>query len=477
MGKKKQERRRGKKKEREARQRARSTGPGSTFGNADPGPFEGPYGYVPPPRERSLVQVVEAALRRVLEAPDDGVAVAVGKAAAVLSDPAGRWPEVGRALLVLADSMIDRLWANGWQPADLVRIVRRELSARHTRLAVDLIAAESRKYAPASLDPRWSDQLREVGAKVWWEADDTFLPGYATREKLDRLATATCALEVLRLLGWLPGITPVGPPPGAGGGNRWRRGQKAGSGDEPRMLGRIRALLAKAESTEFTEEADALTAKAQQLMAQHSISEALITADTGREDAPGACRIGVDNPYEQTKVMLLDAVATANRCRAVWSRHLGFSTVIGFDADLDAVELLYTSLLVQANAALGRAGSRQRADGSSRTRSFRQSFLLAYATRIRERLTVATEQATNDAVAGTSPLDEAAGAASKPEPRLLPVLAAREEAVNDATEQMFPELTTTRSVRANDGEGWAQGTAAADRATLHGHAGAIRADG
>jgi hypothetical protein len=376
--------------------------------------------------------------------------------------------------------MIDQLWAYGWQPADLVRIVRRELSARHTRLAVDLIAAESRKYAPASLDPRWSAQLREIGATVWWEADDAFLPGYATREKLDRLATATCALEVLRLLGWLPRINPVGPPPGAGGGNRWRRGQKAGSGDEPRMLGRIRALLAKAESTAFPEEAEALSAKAQHLMARHSIDEALLAGAAGAGatgDGPGARRVGVDPPYEGAKALLLDAVAAANRCQAVWSSEFGFSTVVGYEADLEAVELLYTSLLVQANAALSRAGSRQRADGSSRTRSFRQSFLLAYATRIRERLTVATEQATNDAVAGTSPLDEATGAASKPEPRLLPVLAAREEAVNDATEQMFPELTTSRWARASDGEGWAQGTAAADRATLHGHAGAIGADG
>jgi hypothetical protein len=243
------------------------------------------------------------------------------------------------------------------------------------------------------------------------------------------------------------------------------------------MLGRIRALLAKAESTEFAEEAEALTAKAQQLMAQHSISEALITVDTGRQDTPGACRIGVDNPYEQTKAVLLDTVAVANRCRTVWSRDLGFSTVIGFDADLDAVELLYTSLLVQAQAALSRAGSRRHADGSSRTRSFRQSFLLAYARRIGERLTAATERATSDAVAGTAPLDEAAGAAAKPEPGLLPVLAAREDTVNDTTEQMFPELTTTRSVRANDGEGWAQGTAAADRATLLHHAGEIRAGG
>ena len=60
--------------------------------------------------------------------------------------------------------------------------------------------------------------------------------------------------------------------------------------------------------------------------------------------------------------------------------------MIGFSADLDAVELLFTSLLVQASAALQRAGGKRDAAGRSRTRSFRQSFLVAYAVRIGERL-------------------------------------------------------------------------------------------
>ena len=37
---------------------------------------------------------------------------------------------------------------------------------------------------------------------------------------------------------------------------------------DEKVLGRVRALLAKAESTTFPEEAEALTAKAQELMAR-----------------------------------------------------------------------------------------------------------------------------------------------------------------------------------------------------------------
>jgi hypothetical protein len=258
--------------------------------------------------------------------------------------------------------------------------------------------------------------------------------------KPDRFGAATCVLELLRLWGRLPRITPLTAP---GGPVRPAR-----QGGEHKMLGRIRALLAKAESTAFPEEAEALSAKAQHLMARHSIDEALLAgagASGATGDGPGARRVGVDAPYEGAKALLLDAVAAANRCQAVWSSEFGFSTVVGYEADLEAVELLYTSLLVQADKALNR--------GRSRSKNFRQSFLIAYAGRIRERLAAATEEAAAEVAEETA------------EPRLLPVLAAREVAVGAATERMFPE-TTTHRLRVRDGEGWEHGTAAADRAKL-----------
>ena len=281
-------------------------------------------------------------------------------------------------------------------------------------------------------------------------------------------------LRLLRLLGRLPAIAWVGPPPGSYQPRTARRGAGQPEPDS-RILNRVRALLAKAESTEFPEEAEALSAKAQQLMAHHSISAALLDAEAGRTDGPATRRISVDNPYEGPKTLLLNAVAAANRCRSVWVRFLGCSTVVGYEADLDAVELLYTSLLVQATAAMTKAGSRKDHYGRSRTRAFRQSFLVAYASRIGERLREATDAATSDATAGITPddlteVDGTFGPSPKPsDERLLPVLAARSDAVNDETERLFPEMTS-HSVNSRDREGWAHGTAAADRAILHGHA-------
>jgi hypothetical protein len=411
--------------------------------------------------EEALGAVLGASAKRVDRVVDDG--------ASVLAASAERWPAVSRSLLVLADRTLAGLWERGWRPTDLARLVRRDLTPAHLALLVDLVAAQGRRYSPAVLDRRWREQLRELTAEVWWPADQDYLAGFAERHRLDRFALATAVLELLALLARLPVIAPVGPVPGSGPVEH--RAQVPVPG-EPRMLARIRALLAKAESTEFPQEAEALTGKAQQLMAQHSIDEALLAAgQPGAAGAgvPGALRIGVENPYEGPKAMLLDAVAAANRCRVVWAKEFSFCTVIGFDADLDAVELLYTSLLVQATAAMQQAGSRQHLDGASRTRAFRQSFLVSYAARIRERLTEATERTTREAAAGRHLRPDGTAEQLLPDARLLPALAAREEAVDSATDRMFPKLTSQR-VRVSDGEGWAAGRAAADRAALHGRA-------
>jgi hypothetical protein len=52
----------------------------------------------------------------------------------------------------------------------------------------------------------------------------------------------------------------------------------------------------------------------------------------------------------------------------------------------------------------------------------------------------------------------------------VPFLAARQQAVDDAVDEMFGDsLRRGRSVRATDAEGWASGRAAADLASLHNH--------
>jgi len=428
---------------------SRSAGPGggSSF-FASPGPVPGQPGVA----EQVSLAVVEA--MRHLDA-GDGPAftvaadrVAVGRV--TQGQVAPGWREAAeRTLATTLTSLVSRIWRAGWEPVDLVRAVRRELSEEHAALTLRAVETELSAYPAPTVDPRWSSQLRSLGAEVRRPSGATFLvlPGEGDQARWVR--TVHVALEVVHAVSRLPRLEPLSPPPGTAG----RRLEASRAVDE-RVLERVRALLAKAESTPYPAEAETFTAGAQSLMARHSIDRALLEATAPRREGPGGRRVGIDNPYEGPKVALLDAVARANRCSTVWSKELGFVTVVGFPGDLDGVELLFTSLLVQATTAMTRAGSRQDGFGRSRTRSFRQSFLLAYAGRIGERLAEATAA-------------QAESVAAEPEGAgLLPVLAARHEEVTEAVSALFPHLRTTSIGRARDGEGWASGRASADLARL-----------
>jgi Protein of unknown function (DUF2786) len=394
---------------------------------------------------------------------------------------------VSRALAEFLKMSVTAAWQRGWQPAELARHIGRELSAAHSAVVSDLIASEMTGYGAATVDPRWAAQVTAIeaaapGPGAWWGSDADYLAArYALGRHPEFIAVVATAVETLHAFEHLPQLEPLLPLPGkarrpgpVNTAPAQARPAQAGPADA-RMLDRIRALLSKAESTEFAEEAEALSARAQQLMAKYSIDSALLAAESGREETAGGRRIAVDNPYEAAKATLLQTVAAANRCRVVWLKELGMVTAVGFPADLDAVELLFTSLLVQANTAMLRAGGRRDAAGNSRTRAFRQSFLVSYAIRIGERLAEATGQAEREAMAaqhaGSTAAQHAGSTADGPAHRgtdLVPFLAARQRAVDDAVDDIFRgNLTTTRAVRATDAEGWTSGRAAADLATLH----------
>lgn len=213
---------------------------------------------------------------------------------------------------------------------------------------------------------------------------------------------------------------------------------------DAKLLDRVRALLSKAEATEFAGEAEAFTAKAQELISRHSLERALAAGSD--RDRPGAVHVLLDDPYADAKSVLLSVIADANRARAVYSARHGFCTVFGFATDVRATEMLFASLLVQAVRAMTTAGERQR---EQRQPSFRRSFLLSFAARIGERL----DTASGEVVAATG------------DARALPVLAARHAAVDEAVERAYPMLRSS-SVTVSNRWGWAAGRAAADQADL-----------
>lgn len=391
-------------------------------------------------------ELVEAATHAECTGRSDGPAL-VERLVGAAADLGGR-TAVAQVLRLHLQFAAAQLQAAHWSPADLAEIVRRRATVAASRLTL----ASPTFVAPDS--PAWPSDVR----------------------------AAIAALSVLEHLTPLTDLSNVGGArsPSAAADTR-------ASSD---LLGKIRGLLAKAESTDFPEEADALTAKATELMTRYRIDRSMVDAEASSEATLTARRIWVDEPYVEAKRILLGVIARSSRCEAI-GEGFGSSVLVGHPDDLDLVELLFTSLLVQATRqisligaesreaqAAARTRSRQLADeiasgkalgaaetrrllgdisaslGGERRRSprFRRSFLIAYASRVGTRLEEAAATATQAAAEelGTS---------------WLPVLARQQDAVERAIKQLFGEIVFTR-VNAPDREGWAAGVAAADLADL-----------
>ena len=353
----------------------------------------------------------------------------------------------GHALQTLS-SALPALWEGGWQPADVVHVVGRKVSARASRLAAAVVSAQSAAHATSPGVPAvWTAQLAALSTGVrsvsgWWRA-----------ERIDPVPAWRDVLRVAGLLRVLPRLEQLLPPPSAWAATAPRGAAgPAPAGVDPKLLHRIRALLAKAESTEFVEEAEALTDKAQALMARHAIDTAVLAQRGGRSPSGQvqARRLHLDDPHTEAKAAVVQAVCSANGVRVVLVPSLGIATLVGAAGDVDGVELLVTSLLVQATRALGEAARTE--GGRARSSAYRRGFLYSFAQRVEERLTQASEQATTEAGA-------AYGAA------LQPVLAQRAAAVDEAVQELFPHVRRSRG-HVVDPAGWHAGRQAADRADL-----------
>lgn len=224
-------------------------------------------------------------------------------------------------------------------------------------------------------------------------------------------------------------------------------------------LDTIRKLLAKAEGAATPAEAEAYTEKAVQLMARHGIDEAVAGAARPGHEAIGSARIEMDDPYSAGKARLLGWVASPFGCRCVlhgaYGGRVAAVTVFGHTSDRGRVELLYTSLLLQATSQLVRL---RPPDPAESVAAYRRSWLHGFAAEVHRRLTAAQEAAQEAAAR------EHAGPGTGG-PSVALVLADRHERVDRAYAEAFPRLgRPRRSVLSGSGLG--AGVRAGSRADL-----------
>jgi hypothetical protein len=238
--------------------------------------------------------------------------------------------------------------------------------------------------------------------------------------------------------------------------------ETTGTGKTGTKLETVRKLLAKAERAATAAESEIYTAKAVELMARHGIDAALLAASTPGSDAIGPLRIGMQDPYSAGKARLLGWTAAALGCRWVlhgaWGGKVAAVTVFGHASDRERVEVLYTSLLLQATAQLVRA--RPAWPGES-VAAYRRSWLEGFAAQIHRRLVEAEERAAGDATA-RAPASGATGVAV--------VLADRRRRVDEEFATTYPRLATLRP-SALSGSGRTAGALAGQRADLGGGGG------
>ncbi|MGH3395260.1 MAG: DUF2786 domain-containing protein [Streptosporangiaceae bacterium] len=211
-----------------------------------------------------------------------------------------------------------------------------------------------------------------------------------------------------------------------------------------KLLDRVRKLLAKAEDESVTPpEAQALTAKAAELMAKYGIDRALLAAVRPETDQPSSRLLDIDNPWGRVKAQLLCGLGSALRCQCIMlTTRTGLRIhMFGYDSDIERTDVLYTSVLIQMWHGLAGA---QVPEWSRSPRAWRRSWLLGFAAAVTARVRTAEQSAQANAQR-TAPPGEGSRAAL--------VLADRALVIRRNMEAEYPVTRTARMTYSGTGYG------------------------
>jgi len=123
---------------------------------------------------------------------------------------------------------------------------------------------------------------------------------------------------------------------------------------DDKMLDKVRKLLAKAEKAGSEHEAEAFTAKANELMLKYMIDEAMLQQKGEKSDEKIIAKRVTVEGYAKAKLTLMHSVAQGMGLKSVeytmtrrgWST--GAGEVMGWESDVAAFDVLFASLQMQA---------------------------------------------------------------------------------------------------------------------------------
>lgn len=227
-----------------------------------------------------------------------------------------------------------------------------------------------------------------------------------------------------------------------------------------KRLERVRKLLALAENSAATAaEAESFTAKAAELIAEYGIDEALLSAAAPEKSHIERKVMTFHAPYADQKAslaynvgLILGVKGVANAARDSSGKKIVHFHMFGQHADIVRVDMLVTSLMMQAARDVMRTGIPWGEDKAAYRRSWWLGFTSAIAGRLRTAEREARLQAEDRfAAVGTSS---------------ALVVRDRDTQAEEAMREAFPNLTVRRSRTSGSGAG--AGHAAGQRANLGG---------
>ncbi|MGW1491641.1 DUF2786 domain-containing protein [Streptomyces sp. NPDC002402] len=232
------------------------------------------------------------------------------------------------------------------------------------------------------------------------------------------------------------------------------------------LLARVKAILRQAEDPAATKaESEAFLKKATELMAKYGIEQAMLHGDDPTSEQPADRVVEVTAPWMRECKRLLAWIADAMRCHAIYpggkaNRHRVH--LFGFASDLQAVEVLYTSLRLQMLHGAGVADANHRPAGED-ARAYKRSWMLGFVravtTRIAEAERVAREETERDRHTASPEAPEGRSVAL--------VLADRTAAVQAEVASRYPKVGKARRAQFK-GSGYRQGHADGQQANIGG---------